>query len=119
VPELHLPARYYRDAAGEVRWRVTAPNGRIVADSAEGYERVADAAHGLALTARLAAEASAQVILTAEQAAQLLELVEAVPAVVRRREPHIGLLAELRAQAAQAADLAAMLIRVPLEADRG
>jgi uncharacterized protein YegP (UPF0339 family) len=27
----------YEDAAGEYRWRLQAPNGRIVADSAEGY----------------------------------------------------------------------------------
>lgn len=27
----------YRDAKGEVRWHMRAPNGRIVADSGEGY----------------------------------------------------------------------------------
>lgn len=27
----------YQDAAGEYRWRFRAPNGRIMADSAEGY----------------------------------------------------------------------------------
>lgn len=27
----------YKDAPGEWRWRLRAPNGRIVADSAEGY----------------------------------------------------------------------------------
>lgn len=27
----------YRDAAGDYRWRLRASNGRIVADSAEGY----------------------------------------------------------------------------------
>ena len=27
----------YRDAAGDWRWRLRAANGRIVADSAEGY----------------------------------------------------------------------------------
>lgn len=33
----------YRDAAGEWRWRLYAPNNRIVADSGEGYSRKADA----------------------------------------------------------------------------
>ena len=29
----------YRDAANEYRWRIRARNGRIVADSGEGYKR--------------------------------------------------------------------------------
>lgn len=29
----------YKDAGGEYRWRASAANGRIVADSAEGYKR--------------------------------------------------------------------------------
>jgi len=29
--------RVYRDTAGEYRWRRSAPNGRILADSSEGY----------------------------------------------------------------------------------
>jgi uncharacterized protein YegP (UPF0339 family) len=28
---------YYKDARGEWRWRLKAPNGRIIADSGEGY----------------------------------------------------------------------------------
>lgn len=32
-----LTIRIYEDKAGEYRWRMVAPNGRIVADSAEGY----------------------------------------------------------------------------------
>ena len=32
----------YQDAGGEWRWRLKAGNGRIVADSAEGYTREAD-----------------------------------------------------------------------------
>jgi len=28
---------YYKDAKGEWRWRLKASNGRIIADSAEGY----------------------------------------------------------------------------------
>lgn len=29
--------KIYRDGAGEFRWRLVASNGRIIADSAEGY----------------------------------------------------------------------------------
>jgi uncharacterized protein YegP (UPF0339 family) len=29
----------YRDAGGQWRWRMRAPNGRLVADSGEGYTR--------------------------------------------------------------------------------
>ena len=28
---------YYKDAKGEWRWRLVAANGRIIADSGEGY----------------------------------------------------------------------------------
>jgi len=35
--------RLYEDAAGEWRWRLVAPNGRVIADSAEGYTRSVDA----------------------------------------------------------------------------
>jgi uncharacterized protein YegP (UPF0339 family) len=34
-----MVAEVYRDASGEWRWRLKARNGRIVADSAEGYKR--------------------------------------------------------------------------------
>lgn len=33
----------YEDRGGEWRWRCVAPNGRIVADSSEGYTRETDA----------------------------------------------------------------------------
>lgn len=33
----HAHFEVYRDAAGQWRWRLRAVNGRIVADSAEGY----------------------------------------------------------------------------------
>ena len=38
------PARLtvYKDDAGEFRWRLRAMNGKIVADSAEGYARRID-----------------------------------------------------------------------------
>lgn len=29
----------YRDRKGEFRWRLLAANGRVIADSAEGYKR--------------------------------------------------------------------------------
>jgi uncharacterized protein YegP (UPF0339 family) len=32
----------YRDAAGEHRWRFVASNGKIMADSSEGYRRKVD-----------------------------------------------------------------------------
>lgn len=37
----------YEDLRGEWRWRLLAENGRIVADSSEGYTRK-DAARGMA-----------------------------------------------------------------------
>lgn len=37
------------DAAGEWRWRLWASNGRIIADSGEGYKNKADCLHGIGL----------------------------------------------------------------------
>lgn len=37
---------YYQDAAGKWRWRAIAGNGRVVADSAQGYSRLAGAQRG-------------------------------------------------------------------------
>lgn len=34
----------YRDQPGEFRWRLVASNGRIIADSGEGYKNKADCA---------------------------------------------------------------------------
>jgi len=39
VPHFEL----YTDLAGEWRWRFVAANGRVMADSGEGYERKGDA----------------------------------------------------------------------------
>jgi uncharacterized protein YegP (UPF0339 family) len=36
----------YRDARREWRWRLKASNGRILADSGEGYRRKSSAIHG-------------------------------------------------------------------------
>ena len=33
---------YYQDANGEWRWRLKAANGRILADSGEGYKNLSD-----------------------------------------------------------------------------
>jgi uncharacterized protein YegP (UPF0339 family) len=33
---------YYKDAKGEWRWRLKATNGRILADSGEGYKNQQD-----------------------------------------------------------------------------
>ena len=38
---------FYKDASGQWRWRVIASNGRILADSAEGYSRRRGAERGL------------------------------------------------------------------------
>lgn len=40
----------YRDTTGDWRWRVLAANGRVVADSAEGYRRRGAALRGFEIT---------------------------------------------------------------------
>jgi uncharacterized protein YegP (UPF0339 family) len=35
--------RIFKDAAGEWRWNRKSPNGRIIADSSEGYKNHVDA----------------------------------------------------------------------------
>ena len=37
--------RVYLDAGGQWRWRLVSANGRIIADSAEGYETQRNAEH--------------------------------------------------------------------------
>lgn len=39
----------YKDAKGKYRWRLKARNGKVVADSAEAYNRRADALKGIDL----------------------------------------------------------------------
>lgn len=41
----------YKDFRGEYRWRFKAPNGKIIADSAEGYTSSQGAIDGLNLVA--------------------------------------------------------------------
>jgi uncharacterized protein YegP (UPF0339 family) len=43
----------FKDAAGEWRWRLKAPNGNILADSAEGYRRRHNAAKAIAALKRI------------------------------------------------------------------
>jgi len=38
---------FYRDAGRLWRWRLRASNGRILADSGEGYHRLASAKHAV------------------------------------------------------------------------
>jgi uncharacterized protein YegP (UPF0339 family) len=40
----------YKDKASEYRWRLVAPNGRIIADGGEGYKTKAGCMKGLAST---------------------------------------------------------------------
>jgi uncharacterized protein len=47
-PAFHV----YEDAKGEWRWNLKAANGRIIADSGEGYRDRADCLHGVALVKR-------------------------------------------------------------------
>ena len=39
----------YKDRAGEWRWRFRANNGKIIADSGEGYKNKQDCEHGIEL----------------------------------------------------------------------
>lgn len=39
----------YKDSRGEWRWRFRANNGKIIADSAEGYKEKTDCRHGIDL----------------------------------------------------------------------
>lgn len=47
-----LRAEVYRDAADEWRWRLIHPNGRVLADSGEGYVSKSDAVHGLSVVTK-------------------------------------------------------------------
>jgi hypothetical protein len=42
----------YTDKKGEFRWRLLAANGKIIADSAEGYDKKSDCQHGIDLVKR-------------------------------------------------------------------
>ena len=42
----------YKDDADDFRWRLKAANGRIIADSAEGYQKKAACIRGIKLVKR-------------------------------------------------------------------
>ncbi|MFC2075562.1 YegP family protein [candidate division KSB1 bacterium] len=48
----------FRDKKGEYRWRLRARNGRIVADSGEGYKRKSDCLHGIRLVSLVPADST-------------------------------------------------------------
>lgn len=48
----------YKDRAGEWRWRRVAPNGRIIADSGEGYK---NRGHATAMAKRVNKRASFEI----------------------------------------------------------
>ena len=48
---------FFKDKAGEYRWRLKATNGRIIADSAEGYKNQADCEAGFELVKSLSSKA--------------------------------------------------------------
>lgn len=52
----------YQDTAGEWRWRLRAANGRIVAESGEGYVRESGAKAAIDNVRRLAGRARRQVL---------------------------------------------------------
>ena len=47
----------YTDSAGEFRWRLKSSNGRVVADSGQGYESAASRDAGISLVKNEAAAA--------------------------------------------------------------
>jgi uncharacterized protein YegP (UPF0339 family) len=52
---------YYRDTAGEWRWRLVAANGNLIAESGEGYERLDGAVNGFEAVRTVAPEALVEV----------------------------------------------------------
>jgi uncharacterized protein YegP (UPF0339 family) len=45
--ELNMRLQRYVDVVGEWRWRIYAANGRIMADSGEGYRNKGDCDHAI------------------------------------------------------------------------
>ena len=48
----------YKDKAGEWRWRLRASNGKIIADSGEGYINKQDCEYGIGLVKKEAPDAN-------------------------------------------------------------
>jgi uncharacterized protein YegP (UPF0339 family) len=68
------PLEFYKDVGGKWRWRTHARNGKVTADSSEGYARRAGAERGAAAT------------ITAIANAKGLLLVSATPRAPKRRK---------------------------------
>lgn len=47
APKKRYKKVFYIDSANEHRWRILSSNGRILADSGEGYKRAADCKQSL------------------------------------------------------------------------
>ena len=43
----------YKDKAWDWRWRLRSSNGRIIADSGQGYSRKEDCLHGIKLVSKI------------------------------------------------------------------
>lgn len=56
----------YKDRQGQFRWRLKASNGKIIADSGEGYVRRIDCEHGIELVKGEAAAAEIKDMSAAE-----------------------------------------------------
>jgi uncharacterized protein YegP (UPF0339 family) len=50
----------YQDALRQYRWRLKASNGRIIADSGEGYKNLSDCQHAINLIKQHAYSAAIQ-----------------------------------------------------------
>ena len=50
----------FKDAKKEFRWRLKASNGKIIADSGEGYVAKTDCEHGIELVKKEAAKAKVE-----------------------------------------------------------
>lgn len=66
--------QFYKDQAGEWRWRVYSANGEIVSTASEGYVRRIDAEHGAALTMIGITEAALQAVQTAKTDDRLIRM---------------------------------------------
>jgi uncharacterized protein YegP (UPF0339 family) len=93
--------KVYRDRAGEWRWRLRAANGRIVADSGEGYssrtnaERAVQTFRALVETAQVRVAPPRRIVRPKPQPAPLLRAIRPKP------QPAAPLLAALMAQRQQ------------------
>lgn len=52
----------YLDSARQYRWRFRSSNGKIIADSGEGYVRRSDCEHGIEIIKQFAASARVQIL---------------------------------------------------------